>query len=179
MENIDTSWNEFKLGDILRKIDTQKILLKKRECSPIKTKEYNLPARTATTQNHGLSCYIPRDCATVLNNCISVSANGDYCAFWHDSEFTILQDSYALQGNGFELTEKIALFLISCMDRAFSSKYNWNNKSGWEKLRNETIKLPVTESEEIDWEYMQKVHYRIRTKVCCRTRTVFNCRWDK
>lgn len=157
MNHIDTSsWKEFKLGNILQKVDTRKILLKKSECSPIRTEEYNLPARTATAQNHGLSCYVPRDCATVLKDCISVSANGDYCAFWHDSEFTILQDSYALQGNGFKLTEKISLFLISCMDRAFSSKYNWNNKSGWEKLRNETIKLPVTESEEIDWNYMQE-----------------------
>ena len=157
MSAIDTySWKEFVLGDILRKVDVQKIQLKKNECSAMQTKEYDLPARTATTQNQGLSCYVPRDIATVLKNKISVSANGDYCAFWHDSEFTILQDSYALEGNGFELTEDIALFLIGCMNRAFAKKYNWNNKSGWEKLKLETIKLPVTEAEEIDWEYMSE-----------------------
>ena len=135
MSNIDTSsWKKFKLDDIFKKVDTVKIPLKKGNC-PV----------------------VPAELCTVLKNKISVSANGDFCAFWHDSDFTILQDAYALEGNGFELTEKIALFLISVMMHSFSSKYNWNNKSGWEKLRNDVILLPVKGvKEEIDWEYMQE-----------------------
>ena len=157
MSNIDTSsWKEFKLDEILQKVNTVKIPLKKSDCPIIPTDTYIIPARTATASNQGLSCYVPADLCTVLKNKISVSANGDFCAFWHDSNFTILQDAYALEGKGFELTEKIALFLISIMTHSFSQKYNWNNKSGWEKLRNETIKLPVKESEEINWEYMQE-----------------------
>ena len=42
------------------------------------------------------------------------------------------------------------------MTHSLSTKYNWNNKSGWEKVRNEIIKLPVKESEEIDWDYMEE-----------------------
>ena len=157
MSNIDTSsWKEFRLDDILQKVDTVKIPLKKGECPVNPTETYTIPARTATTSNHGLGCYVPAELCTVLKNKISVSANGDFCAFWHDSDFTILQDSYALEGKGFELTEKIALFLISTMMHSFSSKYNWNNKSGWEKLKNDVIQLPVKETEEIDWEYMQE-----------------------
>ena len=157
MSNIDTSsWKEFKLDEILQKVNTVKIPLKKGECPTIPTSTYIIPARTATVSNQGLSCYVPVDSCTVLKNKISVSANGDFCAFWHDSNFTILQDAYALEGKGFELTEKIVLFLISIMTHSFSQKYNWNNKAGWEKLRNEAIKLPVKESEEIDWDYMQE-----------------------
>ena len=158
MSNIDTSsWKEFRLDDIFKKVDTIKIPLKKGDCPITPTDTYIIPARTATTNNQGLSCYVPADLCTVLKNKISVSANGDFCAFWHDSDFTILQDAYALEGNGFELTEKIALFLISIMMHSFSSKYNWNNKSGWEKLRHDVIKLPVKGvKEEIDWEYMQE-----------------------
>lgn len=158
MSNIDTSsWKEFRLDDIFKKVDTVKIPLKKGDCPITPTDTYIIPARTATTNNQGLSCYVPADLCTVLKNKISVSANGDFCAFWHDSDFTILQDAYALEGNGFELTEKIALFLISIMMHSFSSKYNWNNKSGWEKLRHDVIKLPVKGvKEEIDWDYMQE-----------------------
>lgn len=157
MSSIDTSsWKEFKLDDILQKVNTEKIRLKKGDCPTVATGKYTIPARTATTNNQGLSCYVPADMCTVLNHKISVSANGDFCAFWHDSDFTILQDAYALEGKGVELTENVALFLISVMMHAFSEKYNWNNKSGWGKLRNETISLPVKETEEIDWEYMQE-----------------------
>lgn len=150
------SWKEFRLDDIFKKVDTVKIPLKKGDCPVVPTELYTIPARTATANNHGLSCYVPAELCTVLKNKISVSANGDFCAFWHDSDFTILQDAYALEGKNFELTEKIALFLISIMMHSFSSKYNWNNKSGWEKLKNDVIKLPVKETGEIYWEYMQE-----------------------
>lgn len=163
---------EFKLNDILEKADTKKIPLKKNECSVFKTKEYDIPARTATTQKQGLSCFVPRDKCTVLKNMISVSANGDYCAFYHDTDFTILQDSYALKGRGYELNETIALYLISAMKRTLGDRYNWNNKSGWEKIKNEVISLPTLTNPDNtpvidpahkyhpegyipDWEYMQ------------------------
>lgn len=117
-------FKEFRIDDILQKVETKKIPIKKGDCPVCPTEEYNLPARTATSQNQGLSCYVPRDVATILNNVISVSANGDYCAFWHDKEFTILQDSYALEGNGFKLTTPIAVYIISCMNRVLAPKYN-------------------------------------------------------
>lgn len=134
---------QFLIGDILKKVETKKVSLKKGDCSPICTNEYNLPARTATTQNQGLSCFVTKNMATVLRNKISVSANGDFCAFWHDTDFTILQDSYALEGNGFELNEKRALYIITSMYKALEKKYNWNNKSGWEKIKKEIISLPT------------------------------------
>ena len=165
---------EFLIDDILSRVNTKKIPLKKSECSTCKTEEFEIPARTATTQNQGLSCYVPRDCATVLKNKISVSANGDYCAFWHDEEFTILQDSYALEGKYHVLNSETALYIISAMHKALAPKYNWNNKSGWEKIRKEVISLPVLIDAETnqpktdetrqyhkdgyipDWEYMQE-----------------------
>ena len=141
-------FEKFELGKLFVKIDTVKIKLQKSNC-PSEAKEgFEIPARTATTTNQGLSCYVPRDSCTILNNKISVSANGDFAAFWHDSEFTILQDSYALGGNGYELTSGIALYSIACMYRTLGNRYNWTNKSGWNKIRNEVIELPVID--EID-----------------------------
>lgn len=157
MIRIDTSdWKKFKLDEILKKVETKKIPLKKGDCFAEPNEEYSIPARTATVSNQGLSCYVPRSLCTVLKNKISVSANGDFCAFWHDSEFTILQDAYALEGNGFELTKNIALFLISIMNHNFSYKYNWNNKSGWEKLKHEEILIPIDDSEKINFKYMEE-----------------------
>ena len=140
---IAMSEEKFLIDKILTRVSVKKIPLKKGECSPCKTEEFDIPARTATTQNQGLSCYVPRDLATVLKDKISVSANGDYCAFWHDEEFTILQDSYALDGNGFELNTELALYIVTAMQKALAPKYNWNNKSGWEKIRKEHISLPI------------------------------------
>ncbi len=147
-------WGEYKLGELLRLVKTNKINIKKGNCPSKPIGEYILPARTATAQNQGLSCYVPIKNATVIKNKISVSANGDYCAFWHNVNFTILQDSYALEGKNFELNSERALFIISQMNCALRNKYNWANKSGWEKLKNEYIKLPTTNGE-IDFTFME------------------------
>lgn len=131
------------LDNLLSKVETKKISLKKGDCPTSPSKEFDLPARTATTVNQGLSCYVPKSLATVCKNMISVSANGDFCTFWHDENFTILQDAYALKGRNFILNEKIALYIISGMYKALESKYNWNNKSGWQKIKYEYISLPI------------------------------------
>ena len=153
MNNVE--WGKFKIEDVLEKVETKKINLKKGDCPEYPSGEYILPARTATTQNHGLSCYVPINSGTVLKNKISVSANGDYCAFWHSIEFTILQDSYALKGKGFELNGLRALFIISQMDSVLMPKYNWANKSRWEKIKEEYIKLPKV-GDLIDFDFMEK-----------------------
>ncbi len=147
-------WGEFKIGDVLEKVETAKINLKKADCPTTPQGKYVLPARTATAQNHGLSCYVPINCGTVLKNKISVSANGDYCAFWHDVSFTILQDSYALRGKNFELDTASALFIISQMNHVLLSKYNWGNKSRWEKIKENYIRLPI-KGDLIDFNFME------------------------
>ena len=138
---------EFQLENLLQKVTTKKINLKKGDCPTSPSNEYNIPARTATTTNQGLSCYVPETEATVLKNMISVSANGDFCAFWHDEKFTILQDAYALKGKGFTLNREIALYIIGTMYTVLAPKYNWNNKSGWEKIKTECITLPIKTDE--------------------------------
>ena len=165
-------FEEFKVSDLLQTVDTNKLNLKKGDCPTSPIGAFDLPARTATTTNHGLSCYVPRDTATVLRDKISVSANGDFCAFWHDSDFTILQDSYALEGKGFVLNKYRGLFFVSVMYKAFALRYNWNNKSRWKKIKEESIQLPIqtTDNQPIldpdktyhpegyipDWDFMEK-----------------------
>lgn len=40
------------------------------------------------------------------------------------------------------------------MNCALKNKYNWANKSGWEKIRNECIELPINNGE-IDFDFME------------------------
>ena len=157
----------FLIDDVLQKVDTKRISLKKGDCSDVYTDKYNLPARTASIQNQGLTCYVPREVATVLKNKISVSANGDFYAFYHDNDFTILQDAYALEGKGLELNKYIGLYIVTVLVKVLKVTYNWANKSGWNKIRREYIPLPVKEEyvdkgipknacEAIDFEYIEK-----------------------
>ena len=63
------------------------------------TNEYVLPALTAGIQNQGLNSFVPKEKATILKNVISISANGANTGvtFYQNTEFTVLQDAYAIK----------------------------------------------------------------------------------
>lgn len=116
--------------------------------------DYNLPAITCTTQNNGISCYVPREKATIFKNCISVAANGDAPAFYQRHDFTILQDAYVLKFKGEELNNLHYLYFVSLLQKILT-KFDWNNKSGWEKVKQEIIELPISKDGTIAFEFME------------------------
>ncbi len=97
---------------------------------------------------------MPKEGAEVLENMISVGANGDAPAFYQSREFALLQDCYALKFKGQELNRVQYLFLVVCLNKVLA-KYNWNNKSGWAKVSKEQIPLPHTPTGEIAFEAME------------------------
>lgn len=109
--------------------------------------EFSLPALTAGIQNQGLNNYVPREGATILKNVISISANGANtgATFFQSKEFTVLQDAYAIEwiDKNNKLNENQFLFFVSAINKAIYGSYEWTNKAGWEKIKNNVIKLPV------------------------------------
>lgn len=118
-----------------------------------------LPALTAGVQNQGLNSYVPSSNATVLKNVISVSANGANtgATFYQSKEFTVLQDAYAIEWiyTKRKLTDKQYLFLVGCISKTIYGNYEWTNKAGWERIKEDEILLPKTEVGEIDFDFME------------------------
>lgn len=161
MSSIDTSsWKEFKLDELFEKIKTEKISGKANDFPTCKTDEYTIPLLTAGADNQGLARYTKRNqCPTILKNVISISANGANTGvtFYQNDEFAVLQDAYAIKLKDIEIpNEQVGLFLASCIGKILHGNFSWTYKAGWERIKDMSIKLPVKESEEIDWDYMQE-----------------------
>lgn len=161
MSNVDTSsWKEFKLDELFEKIKTEKISGKANDFPTCKTDEYTIPLLTAGADNQGLARYAKRNqCPTILKNVISISANGANTGvtFYQNDEFAVLQDAYAIKLKDIEIpNEQVGLFLASCIGKILHGNFSWTYKAGWERIKGMSIKLPVKESEEIDWGYMQE-----------------------
>ena len=152
-------WGEFRLGDLFEKIKVNSLKYKTNDLPSISNDEYSLPALTAGIQNQGLNNYVPRNNATVLKNVISISANGANtgATFYQSKEFTVLQDAYAIEWiySSNTLTENQYLFLVGAITKTIYGNYAWTNKAGWERIKNDTISLPVTSTGEIDFECME------------------------
>lgn len=120
---------------------------------------FELPALTAGIQNQGLNNFVPKENATILQNVISISANGANtgATFFQSKDFTILQDAYAIRWIYTEniLSNNHYLYLTACISKRIYGYYEWTNKVGWERVKQETIYLPITQEGQIDFEFME------------------------
>ena len=120
--------------------------------------KYCLPALTAGIQNQGLNNYVPREGATILKKVISISANGANtgATFYQSKEFTVLQDAYAIEliNQNIKLTDNQYLFLTGSISKAIYGNYEWTNKAGWERIKDNLVMLPVKDNE-IDFDFME------------------------
>jgi len=130
---------------------------KARDLNKQQHSEFEIPALTAGVENQGLAYYVPKDNATILNNVISVSANGANTGrmFYQPHNFTVLQDSYAIEFIKDKISSKSYLYLLACLNKTISNRYDWSNKAGWNRIKDEPIILP-TINNDICFEYMGK-----------------------
>lgn len=155
-KSIDTSnWKRFKLDELFEIVPAKKINYKKLDLPDTPDDIFDLPAVTCTAYNNGISCYVPSTKASILKNMLSVAANGNAPAFYHSGRFTILQDAYALRFKNKELQSNEYLFLLVLLQKVLL-KFDWSNKSGWQKVKQESILLPVDLDGKPNWEFMQE-----------------------
>lgn len=55
-----------------------------------------------------------------------------------------------------KLNEKNALYIITCIKKVITKKFAYNEKATKIALKNTYIELPITESDEIDYDFMEK-----------------------
>ena len=141
-------WKSFRIGELFDHLKPIKHTYNKGNLPTEPTEECDLPAITCTSANQGIACYMPRNGAEILKNVISVAANGDAPAFYQPHDFAILQDAYALRfkseliQESVELSPLCYLYLTALLQKVLQ-KYNWNDKSGWAKVSQEIISLPI------------------------------------
>lgn len=150
-------WGDFVIEKYFEKVKVQTLTYKAADLPSEPTGKYVLPALTAGIQNQGLNNYVPVENATVLQNVISISANGANtgATFFQSHKFTVLQDAYAIKWRGDdELNNHQYLFMSSAISKAIYGNYEWTNKAGWERIKTESIKLPITNDGEIDFGFI-------------------------
>ncbi|GAA8557749.1 restriction endonuclease subunit S [Helicobacter pylori] len=155
------------MGDLFEKIIIKPLPYQTAQLPKEKTPTHELPALTAGILNQGLNNFVPKENATILKNVISISANGANtgATFYQPHEFCVLQDAYAIEFIGDKkLNDKEYLFFVCAISKVIynNSKYEWTNKAGWNKVKNELISLPLKPTaktqtlEDIDFTFMEK-----------------------
>ena len=153
--NID-QWGEFKVSDILSRIPVKKTSYKATDLVKEADSVNTIPLVAAGVNNQGVTGYAPTDNLTILQNCLTVSANGanSGTVFYQNRRFSILQDAYALELiNKAYRIDTIYIYLASLLTKLLMQN-DWTNKATWNIVKDKHIKLPIDAKGEPDWEYM-------------------------
>ena len=121
----------------------------------IKNWIWDLPATTAVWSNNQIGKYIDRKWATILKDVFSATANWFWKVFFQPNEFTVLQDNYAFTfKKPVKNIKRLQMYFVSILNKIYS-KYSWENKSWWNKIKEEVITLPILVDWEIAYDYME------------------------
>lgn len=123
---------------------------------------------SSTKNNNGIDAYVsPPDYMKVYKNKITLNNSGSvgYC-FYHPYEFvcsdhcTVIDILCEKQ----ELNIYIAIFLKPIIEK-FKDKYVFSREISDERLKKETIMLPIDENENPDWQFMEDFIKKSSTNV--------------
>ncbi|MGU9545694.1 restriction endonuclease subunit S [Bacillus cereus] len=156
---------QFVIGDIFEKHLTLKPN-KQLETSLVKTNYFDTPGITATNKNNGIGFYVHGDDHNLLENILTVSANGTNTGFiaYQPRPIAIAQDSYAIRLKE-PCTKNAYLYLASAISKFSNIKYNYLYKAGWTRLSKEKISLPVYKDGSINIQLMDEYIKVIQKKV--------------
>lgn len=121
----------------------------------------------ATNRNNGVMCFVKDDIAsrkiTQEGNCIGFIKNGDGSAgFAIYKKESFVSTSDVIYGYADWLNEYTGLFFVAAQD-LIEKKYSHGYKRNQQHLRGDRVMLPVTETGEPDYEFMEEFGRKMMT----------------
>ena len=141
-------WHEFKIKDLFN-IERGTIT------SLNKIDEGDIPIVSATDKNEGIAFY--GNVKGKYSNCLTASFNGVGTGFvcYHDYIFNANTDCGVLIPKYRDFNKYIGIF-ISTILNMMKYKYSYGRKLSQDRLAEEVIKLPTTNDNKPDWNFMEK-----------------------
>jgi hypothetical protein len=173
MGKIDTSeWKGFRVGELFEKLNLRflpnRVFDKASDISEVKSEEFNLPLVNAKHSNNGIMYYGRKheweyEVLTIDIVADGAASTGDVYA--QPQETGVLYNAYLVKPKAKCVTGLILFFLSTVIQRCVKDHFGYDNKCTWDKVKHETILLPVDKTGQPDWTYMESYMANLETKV--------------
>lgn len=164
MTRLDTSgWKEFLVGELFEKLDLkflpERDFNKGLDISEFKSDEFSLPLVNAKHSNNGIMYYGRKsewESASMTIDIVADGAASTGDVYVQPQETGVLYNAYLVKPKVSCATEAILFFLATVVQRCVKDHFGYDNKCTWEKVKLETVMLPVDAFGEPDWAYMNE-----------------------
>ncbi len=157
-KKIDTSrWKEFRVGDVFTAVRGSSKTMREIE-------DGDTPVIAAARSNNGVAKHgaVPWE----YEDAITVSCNGAGCGstFYQQGKFAVSGDAMVLKPVK-KINRYALIYISSVLDKLLTSKYSYENKISPEKIKDETVLLPSSDTLDPDWGYMENYMRSIENRV--------------
>lgn len=141
-------WKEFYIKDIFQTIQRGKRLTKANFING------NTPYISSSATTNGVDSFVGnKEKVRIFENCLTLANSGSVgSTFYHPYQFVASDHVTHLKNDNFD--KYIYLFIASVIKR-LEDKYNFNREINDKRLKNEIIMLPITETGEINYQFME------------------------
>lgn len=151
--------SEFKIGDLFEKLSLKFLKSnfdKSNDISKIQTTEFSLPLVNAKDGDNGIM-YYGRECdfesAEMTIDIVNDGAVSTGNVYAQPQKTGVLYNAYLVKPKFENITKEILIYLATATQKSIKLKFGYENKAGWEKVKNEKIILP-TKNNAPDYEFM-------------------------
>lgn len=161
VEDEQLRFKEFQIDDLFvkKKLGHKRPFTKAKDTSDHKTKEFNLPLINAKMGDNGIMFYGRSQDFDHIEKSIAIIQNGAIATgkvYVQPQHTGVLWDGYLIQSN-FEVDKECRrlFYIATCIEKTIRPIFNRDNKATWNRIKGYKIKLPVTDDNTLDFEYME------------------------
>lgn len=157
----DCEWKEFYVKDVFDDVQRGKRLTKANFI------DGDVPYVSSSAESNGIDAYVGNsDNVRCFDDCLTLANSGSVgSTFYHPYEFVASDHVTHLKNDGF--SKYVYLFIASILKR-LDDKYNFNREINDGRLSNEKIVLPVDESGDVDYLFIEEYMKCLEGKAFCR-----------
>ncbi|MBI5824743.1 MAG: restriction endonuclease subunit S [Chloroflexi bacterium] len=157
LKNVE--WGEYEIGDLFEKLNLRFLkptFDKENDISKEKSLEFNLPLVNAKDGNNGVMYYGRSqdfESAEMTIDIVNDGAVSTGNVYPQPQKTGVLYNAYLIKPK-FSANEKLLHFFTSIIFKSIKHKFGYENKAGWDKVKQEKIQLPI-KNNEIDFVFME------------------------
>lgn len=161
LDSVDAvQWGAFRVEDVLSKLDLKNnntTFDKLRDTSTFPTDEFTLPLVNAKLGNNGIMFYGREkdfDSAEMTIDVVSNGAVATGTVYAQPDKTGVLWDAYLLKPIAGDINKEKLLYLAAALQKSIKTKFGWEDKAVWSKVKYEFITLPIKPDQTPDYDFM-------------------------
>ena len=161
-------WKHFKMGTLYDKLELKnKAFDKRRDTSTTPNEKFTIPLVNAKHGDNGIMYYGKSDIFDSSEMTIDIVQNGAIATgnvYAQPQRTGVLWDAYLIKAKTHNDTVNSLLFIACTIQKSIKSIFSYDKKATWNRVKHESIPLPVDLSGEIDYSLIETFVSAIKKK---------------